>query len=130
MAHVDNFTISCIDFRFRAKIADWIKAELNDESDLVAIAGTSKAILDKDTREAVLKQIGIADSLHAIKTVHLIDHIDCGAYGGSAKFNHDKAAEVAMHNQELVKAQQVINERFPSLTVKTHIIDFDRMVQN
>jgi hypothetical protein len=129
MAHtVDNFTISCIDFRFRAKIAEWIKNELGDQSDLVAIAGVSKAILDDDTRAAVLKQIGIAERLHEIKTVHLVDHIDCGAYGGSAKFEGDKDAEVAMHHEELSKAADVIKAEYPSLAVETHIIDFEGMI--
>ena len=128
MAHVDNLTVSCIDFRFRAKIAEWIKNELNDQSDLVAIAGVSKAILDEDTRATVLKQITIAAQLHEIKTVHLIDHIDCGAYGGSVKFDGNKESETAMHTEELKKAVDIIAEAVPGVAVETHIIDFDGMI--
>lgn len=129
MAHtVDNLTISCIDFRFRAGIAEWIKNELNDQSDLVVLAGASQATLSEDTQGAIMKQIDLAMQLHSIKTVHIVDHIDCGAYGGSAKFDGDKDAEIAMHKQELEKAKQAIMARFPSLHVETHIIDFDGML--
>lgn len=128
MAHVDNLTVSCIDFRFRTKVADWIKNELNDESDIVALAGVSKAILDEDTRAAVIKQIDIAHRLHEIKTVHLIDHMDCGAYGGSTKFDGDKEAEVAMHQEELKKAANVIAEAVPGVSVEIHVLDFEGMI--
>ena len=128
MAQVDNLTISCIDFRFRAGIAQWIKHQFNDQSDLVVLAGASKATLDEDTQPAIMKQIDLASQLHSIKTVHIVDHVDCGAYGGSAKFNGNKEAEVSMHNEELEKAKQAILSKFPSLSVETHIIDFDGML--
>jgi carbonic anhydrase len=128
MAQVDNLTVTCIDFRFRPQLAQWMTTELEDKTDLVAIAGVSQAILDEGTQAAVLKQIDIADRLHSIKTVHLIDHIDCGAYGGSAQFNGDKNAEIAMHKEELEKAKVVIAEKFPSLQVELHIADFGGMV--
>lgn len=129
MAHnVDHITVSCIDFRFRAPIAQWIKDSLNDQSDLTAVAGASKAILDEDTQASVLKQIELAQKLHDIKTVHIVDHIDCGAYGGSDKFQGDKAAEVVMHQGELKKAAELIVSRFPGISIETHIIDFGGMV--
>ncbi len=129
MGHpVDNLSLTCIDFRFRALIAEWIKHNLNDQSDIVALAGASMAVLNPDWQATTLTQIELAKQLHDIKTVHIIDHIDCGAYGGSAKFEGDKEAEVAMHHTELAKASQTISARFPTISVETHIIDFDGMV--
>jgi carbonic anhydrase len=127
MYHVDSLVISCIDFRFRPKIAAWIKKELNDSSDLVAIAGASKAILDEDTQASVLKQIDIALRLHEIKTVFILDHIDCGAYGGSKEFTK-KDDEVAMHKEELQKAGEVIVRSFPNMDVKGYIVDFQDII--
>ena len=126
MHTVDNLVISCIDFRFRAKVAEWVKSELGDASDLAAIAGASKAILDEDTKASVLKQIDIASRLHAIKTVHILDHVDCGAYGGSGQFD-SKEAEVEMHKTELEKAKKLIHAKFPGLEVKTYLLDFNQI---
>ncbi len=127
MHQVDNLVISCIDFRFRAKIALWIKDELGDASDLTAIAGASKAILDEDTRATTIKQIDIAARLHDIKNIYILDHIDCGAYGGSGKFS-DSDAEIGMHKERLEEAKKVLNERFPDLEVKGIIVDFDHFI--
>ncbi|MBW3538001.1 hypothetical protein KY386_00735 [Candidatus Parcubacteria bacterium] len=122
MYTVDNLTISCIDWRSRAQVADWIKQNLNGQSGLVAMAGASKAILDDGTQTAVLKQIDIALRLHQIKSVHIMDHIDCGAYGGSGKFDQ-KQAEVSMHRDQLEAAKRKVAEHFPDLSVKVHLID-------
>jgi carbonic anhydrase len=129
MAHkVSNLTISCIDFRFRAGVAEWIRKSLDDQSDIVALAGSSQAILLADTQPSILKQIKLAKQLHDIKTVHIVDHLDCGAYGGSAKFDNDKGAEIAMHEGELAKAKDAIGASFPDISVETHIIDFGGMI--
>ncbi len=52
MHRVDNLVISCIDFRFRQRVSNWIETELAGQADLVAFAGASKAIVDLDTRQA------------------------------------------------------------------------------
>ena len=129
MGHVNNLTITCIDYRFRSKYAAVIDNEQEGQSDLVVLAGASKAVNDEDTRESVLKQIDIAQRLHGIQTVHILDHIDCGAYGGSASFADDKDGETTMHKTELEKATQVIKERFPDLEVKSAIVDFDEVIR-
>ncbi len=126
MHQVNDLVISCMDFRFRPKIAEWIKNSLNDQADLVILAGASKAILDDDTQASMLKQIGLGEKLHTIKTVHIIDHIDCGAYGGSAKFNN-KDDETTTHKDTLNKAEEIVKKSFPDLEVKKYIIDFDHI---
>lgn len=123
MHQVKDLVVHCIDFRFRRQIADWIASELNDQADLVAIAGVSKAILDEASRPVVLNQLAIAQRLHGMTTVHLLDHIDCGAYGGS-KEHEDKAAEVAMHKEKLEQAAEVVRQELPELTVNTCLVDF------
>jgi len=122
---VENLTISCIDFRFRARVADWIKTELDDQSDLVTLAGASKAILDEDTRESAIKQVEIARGLHQISAVHLLDHTDCAAYGGSAAFAGDSSAEVQMHHEKLQEAASVLRQRVPEVQVKLYLLELD-----
>ena len=130
MSKVENLTISCIDFRFRAGISNWIDEELEGQSDLVSLAGASKAVLDETSQPEVLKQIGLASKLHDIGTVHIVDHIDCGAYGGSGEFNGDRDAEFGMHQDQLGKAARVILNHFPGIKVETHIIDPQQIVHN
>ncbi len=130
MSKVENLTISCMDYRFRAGIAAWIDEKLDGQSDLVALAGASKAILDESSQPVVLNQIGLASQLHGIQTVHIIDHIDCGAYGGSAHYNGDRGAEFGMHQEQLGKAARVILSHFPGIKVETHIIDPQQTVHD
>lgn len=127
MANVANLTISCIDFRFRKGLADWIEAELGGQSDIVAAAGASKAIMDEDTQATLLKQVKLAKQLHDIQDVHIVDHMDCGAYGGAAKHNGDEQAEIAEHQDLLSKAKELIESTVEGVSMHTHILGFEGM---
>ncbi len=128
MHHTNDLVISCIDFRFRPLVNRWIETHLHGQADLAAMAGASKAILDHDSRPVLLNQIKIARDLHDINTVHLMDHVDCGAYGGSGQ-HIDKLAELTMHRRELAAAATVIEQAFPTLAVKSYVVDFDAVMQ-
>ncbi len=91
---VKDAVITCIDYRFRARSAAWIKRNLKDQADLIAVAGASKALLDKHSASYVLSLIKIAVDLHGIKRVHIVDHMDCGAYGGSKEHAGEVAEEI------------------------------------
>jgi hypothetical protein len=119
--------VSCVDFRFRPKVAAIIADELSDQADLAAVAGCSNAVIDPSSRETVLNQIAIATKLHEVKTVDLFDHIDCGAYGGSKIFD-TKEDEIEMHRSRLHEARDIIKERFPKLNVTMKILDFDEAI--
>lgn len=118
-----DLVISCIDYRFRPLVAAWIKKEFNDTADLVAGAGAGKSLLDPVSRDYILGQIKIGVALHGVKTVHLVQHLDCGAYGGSGK-QTDAAAEQAFHATESAKAALVIQRAYPTLAVKTYFATF------
>lgn len=47
----------------------------------------------------------------------IINHEDCGAYGGSAKFNGDQKAEKEFHFNELRKAKEKILKKYPERAV-------------
>ncbi len=126
MSHVSNLVISCIDFRFREKEAKWINDALRGEADLVSIAGASKSIVEEDSQKIILHQIEIAKTLHGIREIHIIDHIDCGAYGGS-QLHKKKDDEVELHSNELKKATDIIRSQFPDLHIHTYLLDFDDM---
>ena len=49
-------------------------------------------------------------------------HTDCGAYGGSEKFE-SREQEMEFHRQQLAKAEDVIREEFPAILVKKVIAE-------
>ncbi len=124
----NDLVVSCIDYRFRKTVADWIKTELNDQADLISVAGTSKAFLDETSHNYILGLIKIAVDLHGVKRVHLLDHIDCGAYGGSKQ--HDCIEnEEAFHAKQCSFAYEEIKKEFPELDVQSYIVTFDGIKQ-
>jgi hypothetical protein len=85
-ATVDTLCVTCIDYRFVNKDVTWLNTHLGldfNNYDIVALAGASLAGLKTavpQNPQAFWDQIAIAISLHKIKKVVLLDHMDCGAY--------------------------------------------------
>jgi carbonic anhydrase len=127
MHSVNDLVVSCIDYRFRGKISHWIDERFNGEADIVALAGVSKAILEGSSQKIALNQIRIAKDLHSVKNIYLIDHIDCGAYGGSIAFKN-KDDEIDMHEDQLREAATIIEDHFPDLIVHAYIGDFNYII--
>ena len=57
----------------------------------------------------VLSNINISLKLHDPDLIVLVNHEDCGAYGGSKKFA-SKEEEEQFHEQELDKAQETLSK--------------------
>lgn len=114
--HCETVLFSCIDFRFGSATA----AEIAKEAKLfdhIAMAGGSKAITDSDTQAAALKQIGLAKQLHGAARVVLVDHVQCGGFGGNETW--------ADHGKHLAKAKTIIEERC-DVAVATYLATVDR----
>ena len=114
MAHRCKYLIAhCIDFRFVRAIKDYLeKSGILGDCDEVSVAG---AIKDSNF---MLGQIDISLRLHNVQEAILINHLDCGAYGGSSKFG-SLGEERAFHSGELEKAKERILAKYPSFRVKT-----------
>ena len=109
--------IHCMDFRLQPEIKKMMEEQgLLGDCDLVALAGAAKNLLDPETQALTLKQIGLSRQLHGMKEVHLMNHTDCGAYGGHAAFAGDEA-ERRKHADDLAEAAEIIRREFPDLTV-------------
>lgn len=113
--------LACIDFRFITGLANWLKNQnLEKDYDLITIAGSAKNLAspqNENEKEFILKQIEISNRLHQIKKVILVNHQDCGAYGGSAAFGSLKE-EFEFHQEELMRGKEKILEGFPNLTIQ------------
>lgn len=110
----------CIDFRFHAGIVEELARIGIKAFDLKSDAGAVKCLIDgrREVREWVLENFRIAASLHEVETVVLINHSDCGAYGGSDRFGSAEE-EQAFHEDQLSKARAVVEESLPQMKVRT-----------
>lgn len=115
--------IRCIDFRISSvKLSELlVKAGLCREGDydLISIAGAGKDLLSSNTaeRDFILKQIDISQRLHGIKTIYILMHDNCGAYGIA-----DPVAEDKTQSDDLKRITADLVAAFPGLTVKGLII--------
>src|SRR3989338_8086308 len=104
--------LHCIDFRLGVTIKDYLdKQNLIGDIDIVSIAGGVKDL------DYAMKQIEISERLHGISEIILMNHTDCGAYGGRAAFGSDEE-EMEKHKVKLMAAKKKINECYPNITVK------------
>ena len=127
--HWDVLARSCIDGRFIKRTVDWICKELKDGVfDFRTGVGSSKAIIDSlYDRASFFDVIKTSIGLHEVKEVWLFDHIDCGAYGGSKKFDGDEEKEKAFHAKKLQEATDIILAEFPKLKVKKLYVDWHKV---
>lgn len=118
MAHCRALVIQCMDFRFQTAVREYfLSSKLTDQYDLVSIAGAGKTISEGGARgEFLLDLILRSRELHGISELHLVHHLDCGAYGGSAEFGSYQE-EYQRHISDMAASEKVIKQRFPSLRV-------------
>lgn len=120
----EALVLTCIDFRFHEKLKDALAKLKIKNYDLMALAGGAKNLASPTKaiyQKTVLDNIKLAADLHKIKKVILVNHIDCGAYGGSNS-HKNKKEEIAFHKSELKKSEEVIKTVFPNLKVKTELL--------
>ena len=60
-----------------------------------------------------MKCIGVPCDLHHVQKIVIVNHADCGAYGGVEQFNGDLEAEQKFHEGELQKAKEKILKNYP-----------------
>src|SRR5215831_20368596 len=124
----DAAIVWCFDNRFELALRKLVKHLALSYYDPIRIAGGTKCLAspeDESEREFVLEQIRISMRLHQTRTVVLMLHSDCGAYGGLAAFDDDAKREAENHRQELNRAAAFLKAEIPELEVKTYFVDFE-----
>lgn len=122
----DVLACACIDGRFIKKTVDWLTRQTGGVFDFRTGVGSSKAILaNQEDRESFFKVVETSVRLHGVKEVWLIDHMDCGAYGGSERFHDDDEKE--FHIDKLTQAAKIVEDHFPDLKIKKFYADWDRI---
>jgi carbonic anhydrase len=124
----DAAVVMCFDLRFNLAFHKFLKRIGAPNYDLIKVAGGAKCLASPDSqseREFVLDQVRKSVQLHRTTRVVLMVHSDCGAYGGSAAFDNDAAAEASHHESELRQAALLLREAIPDLTVEAYFVDFE-----
>lgn len=127
----DNMVVRCMDFRFHAELPRLLAEHFGMECfqyDSPGGCGGSKSIIDPRSREIVLETLELAVSLHRVRRLIIVDHIDCGAYGGSASFDSEED-ERRFHAERLQEAREIVCECHPDLEIVLFIQDTEGITQ-
>ncbi len=126
MTAVDALVITCMDARLhradKPHLADYLRGKhIGIKTwDLVAVPGAIQALVAPDaggSREMILKGVKVAHDLHRVSNLLLINHSDCGAYGGRAAFP-SPAAEYQKHAGDLQAARKALREAYSNLDIR------------
>lgn len=118
-----SVVVACIDYRFWPQALPLLRKKYG-KFDLIQLAGAIKNLTSpsiKQDKIILLENINISMRLHKSERIILVNHIDCGAYGGSKKFTSQKA-EIEFQKKELEKAKKIILKKFPDLSVATELL--------
>jgi len=108
----------CIDFRIQKTLHAWLDKHLPDGYDLISLAGGIKRLLeDGENHNIELEEFLISAKLHHPKIAVLIQHEDCGAYGGSRAFKGIDS-EVDFQKKQLDKAEKLLKKNLPDISVR------------
>lgn len=123
--HAKAVVLRCIDFRFVRDTAAFLRSLGYDGAyDDVAVAGAVKNLVDPydeaDT-EFTYRQLALAQKLHGVTDVVLMNHTDCGAYGGRSTFASDQE-EHDRHVKDLQRAKEMVEHRWPDANLTVNCI--------
>ena len=124
----DAAIVWCFDNRFEMVLRKLVRRLDLNYYDPIRIAGGTKCLASPEherDREFVLEQIRISMRLHETKTVLLMLHTDCGAYGGLAAFSGNAEAEAQNHLAELRRAAALLTSKIPELKVRCCFVNFE-----
>lgn len=127
--HADACIVWCFDDRFSNALKSFVDNSKINNFDLVKIAGGAKTLAicnDCPEKNFVLNQILISINLHNAKKVVLMNHSDCGAYGGLKTFEDDEEKERQTHIVELKNAANFLKDSLPKdISIETVFVNFD-----
>lgn len=114
--------VHCIDFRFQQAMNGYFDKQFLGAYDLISVVGGVKGLAEKEAEESfLLKQIQVSCDLHHPKNIILIQHEDCGAYGGSKAFE-DSKAETAFQKEQLDQAEDLLRRQFPNCDIQKYFV--------
>ncbi|MBI2098745.1 MAG: hypothetical protein HYT49_03835 [Candidatus Wildermuthbacteria bacterium] len=114
--------VHCIDFRIQRFLNEYLDKKFPAAYDRVAVPGGVKYLVDGgEAGNYELEECMVSYKLHHPEVFVLIQHEDCGAYGGSKALG-DFATEKVFQEDQLRKAEQLVQKHFPGITVKKLLV--------
>ncbi len=106
-----------MDFRLTPAVEEYFRVNgLSGNADMISVAGAAKGMADQEN-SFLESQIDLSKRLHGIQTVILMNHTDCGAYGGRSGFSSSEA-ERERHLDDLRTAKERIQHKDADLEVR------------
>jgi carbonic anhydrase len=128
----DAVLLCCLDWRVRGALEALIKYYGFSKVDVLGVAGGAKQIASPEKKadyDFAVSQIQACLRMHSCKEVVIINHRDCGAYGGSGKFS-DPQEEMEFHKNELERARERLRNTIPAdVEIKIVYMDFDKVYE-
>lgn len=123
--HITNhLVVRCSDHRLRPVSNHWIKNCCEDDADEIALPGAAKCLAGD-----ILNGLKFLVEKHEVKIVHLVNHMDCAGYGGSAR-HKDATEERYFHHTELQRRAKVVRESCPNVEVQIHLENLNGSVES
>lgn len=127
--------LSCMDYRLMDDVFRYMSGRgLAEKYDHVILAGASIGVTN--TQKPVWGQtfwdhLAVAQELHHIRKVIVLDHRDCGAYKLFLGPEHaaEPGREAEAHGREQQKLRAAIAEKAPKLEVETLLMSLDGNVE-
>lgn len=121
---LSNLVIHCADGRLMADIYEWLRnKDVVGHCDELSFAGGCKDLVSpqkESDRDYLLRQIGKLRELHGTQRIFLMNHTDCGAYGGAHAWQGEE--EFAKHAADLKKAAEIIKSQWPDMEVQMVVL--------
>ncbi len=112
-----------MDFRLESAIESYMSDnDLTNDTDVISIAGAAKDLNDGSMGGAVESQLSLSKKLHDINCITLMNHTDCGGYGGRDAFD-SREAEWENHVEALKTAETYLKGTYPDVAIKKVIAD-------
>jgi len=120
--------VTCEDFRLHRRadgcnvIGNFV-ASLGGECDVITRGGGIQDLVRPAPGfdESLLRDLGVSVELHGVRTICLVNHTTCGAYGSLGFESIEQ--ERARHVEDLRAAQKLLGERFPGVAVRLFLAE-------
>jgi carbonic anhydrase len=127
--------LNCMDFRLIDDLERFLySAGYNNNYDDFVLAGASlgyNQTVYPTWKDVFNTHVELAEQLHEIHEIIIIDHMNCGAY---KKFYNRPSIppeeERTLHRKNLNKMERVLKKKFPTLGVKKYLMNLDGSVED
>lgn len=126
--HCDHIVIHCMDYRLQEQIVLNLRLKgMFGDCDIISWPGAIKDFISPkkpEYREHMFEPIHISYERHEARMLTLMQHMDCGAYGGKTSFE-DENQEFERHASDMRQVADLIREQFPDMEIMMKIITMD-----